>query len=103
MEKSEATLSDLLEERAEGEPDTTAFTFIDYEIDPDGRVETLTWSQVYRRVLTVADELSDRGAVGDRAAIMAPQGLDYIVGFLGALHAGFVAVPLSSPIFGIHD
>jgi acyl-CoA synthetase (AMP-forming)/AMP-acid ligase II len=34
---------------------------------------------------------------GDRAAILAPQGLDYIVAFFGAMQAGFVAVPLSVP------
>ena len=36
-------------------------------------------------------------------AILAPQGLEYIVGFLGALEAGFIAVPLSVPLFGAHD
>jgi long chain fatty acid CoA FadD26 len=41
--------------------------------------------------------------VGDRAAILAPQGLDYIVGFFGAMQAGFIAVPLPAPQFGGHD
>ena len=40
---------------------------------------------------------------GDRAAILAPQGLDYIIAFLGAVQAGFIAVPLSVPQFGVHD
>lgn len=43
------------------------------------------------------------GSVGDRAAILAPQGLDYIVAFLGALQAGFIAVPLPLPQFRIQD
>ena len=34
---------------------------------------------------------------------MAPQGLDYIVAFFGAMQAGFIAVPLSVPQFGTHD
>ena len=34
---------------------------------------------------------------------MAPQGLDYIVAFLGALEAGLIAVPLSVPTVAIHD
>ena len=42
-------------------------------------------------------------SVGDRAAIVAPQGLDYIVAFFGAMQAGFIAVPLSVPQFGTHD
>ena len=42
-------------------------------------------------------------SAGDRAAIVAPQGLDYIVAFFGAMQAGFIAVPLSVPQFGGHD
>jgi acyl-CoA synthetase (AMP-forming)/AMP-acid ligase II len=51
----------------------------------------------------VAEELSVCGSAGDRAVILAPHGLDYIVAFLGALEAGFIAVPLSVPQFGTHD
>ena len=35
--------------------------------------------------------------------ILAPQGLDYIVAFLGALQAGLIAVPLSVPLGGVTD
>jgi long chain fatty acid CoA FadD26 len=80
-----------------------AYTFIDYEVDPAGFAESITWAQTYRRVQAVAEELLRIGEPGDRAAILAPQGLDYVVGFLGALHAGFIAVPLSAPQFGAHD
>ena len=85
----------LLRERASLQPNRTAFTFIDYEQDWAGVAESLTWSQLYRRVLNVAQELRLRGSTGDRAVILAPQGLDYIVAFLGALQAGLIAVPLS--------
>lgn len=67
---------------------------MNYEQDPDGIAESLTWSQVYRRVLNLASELRLRGSTGDRAVILAPPGLDYISAFLGALQAGFIAVPL---------
>ena len=63
----------------------------------------MTWSQVYQRAQLVAAELAHCGSVGDRAAILAPQGLEYIVGLLGAIEAGFIAVPLSVPMFGTHD
>ena len=92
-----------LRQRAERKPDSPAFSFVDYEVDPGGFTETLTWSQVYRRVRVVAAEVSSRGTPGDRVAILAPQGLDYIVGFLAAMEAGRVAVPLSVPAFGTHD
>jgi long chain fatty acid CoA FadD26 len=93
----------ILAERARQQPDDVAFTFIDYELDPAGFAESLTWSQVSRRARIVAEELLGYGSAGDRAAILAPQSLDYIVAFLGAMHAGFIAVPLSVPQFGTHD
>jgi long chain fatty acid CoA FadD26 len=99
----ESSIPALLQERAHQQPDTTAYTFIDYDVDPNGFAESLTWSQVYRRAVNVAEELRHCGSVGDRAAILAPQGLDYIVAFLGALQAGFIAVPLPVPLFGVLD
>ena len=99
----ESSIPAVLEGRARQKPDDVAYTFIDYEVDPAGFAESLTWSQVYQRARVVADELSVCGSVGDRAVILAPQGLDYVVAFLGALQAGFIAVPLSVPQFGTHD
>ena len=99
----ESSIPALLQERAHQQPDTTAYTFIDYDVDPNGFAESLTWSQVYRRAVNVAEELRHCGSIGDRAAILAPQGLDYIVAFLGALQAGFIAVPLPVPLFGVLD
>ena len=93
----------VLRERASLQPNDTAFTFIDYDQDPAGVAESLTWSQLHRRSLNVAHELSLHGSPEDRAVILAPQGFDYIVAFLGALQAGFYAVPLSVPEAGAHD
>ncbi|HXY67304.1 MAG TPA: AMP-binding protein [Mycobacterium sp.] len=84
----------LLRERASLQPNRTAFTFMDYEQDRAGIAESLTWSQLYRRALNLAHELRLHGSTGDRAVILAPQGLDYITAFLGALQAGRIAVPL---------
>jgi acyl-CoA synthetase (AMP-forming)/AMP-acid ligase II len=100
---TQSSLPALLRERASQQPDAPAYTYIDYEIDPAGFAECLTWAQVHHRALVVAEELRLCGSVGDRAAILAPQGLDYIVAFLGALQAGFIAVPLPLPQFRIHD
>jgi fatty acid CoA ligase FadD21 len=97
------SLLSLLRERAGLAPDDLAYTFLDFEQDWDGVAESLTWAQVYRRVVNVATEVSRHGAVGDRAVILAPQGLAYIAAFLGAMQAGFIAVPLSVPQQGSHD
>jgi fatty acid CoA ligase FadD28 len=99
----ETSLPVLLRERASLQPDDTAFTFIDYEQDWAGIAESLTWPQLYRRALNVARELRLCASPGDRAVILAPQGLDYIVAFLGALQAGLIAVPLSVPLGGVSD
>ena len=84
-------------------PSETAFTFVDYEQDWAGVAESLTWSQLYRRTLNVAQELRSCGSTGDRAVILAPQGLDYVAAFLGSLQAGMIAVPLSEPLGGAAD
>ena len=85
------------------QPNDTAFTFVDYEHDWAGIAESLTWSQLYRRARNLARELRLRGSTGDRAVILAPQGLDYIIAFLGALQAELIAVPLSVPLGGALD
>ena len=69
----------------------------------DGVAESLTWLQLRRRVLNVAHELQLCGLPGDRAVILAPQSLDYIVAFLGALQDSIIAVPLSVPLGGVAD
>jgi fatty acid CoA ligase FadD21 len=93
----------MLRERAGLQPDDTAFTFTDFDKDWAGVAESLTWAQAYRRTVNVAIEVAKHGSVGDRAVILAPQGLDYIVAFLGAMQAGLIAVPLSVPSVGTHD
>ncbi|KAA0111253.1 AMP-binding protein [Mycolicibacterium sp. P1-5] len=98
-----ASILSVLRERADATPDDVAFTFTDYDRDWNGVAETLTWAQLHRRTLNVAQEISQHGARGDRALIIAPQGLAYIVAFLGAMQAGFIAVPLSVPVPGSHD
>ena len=97
------TLLEILRERAGLQPDDKAFTYTDYDQDWSGVVESLTWAQAYRRTVNVATEVGRHGSVGDRAVILAPQGLDYIAAFLGSMQAGLTAVPLSVPQFGAHD
>ncbi|MDT5239974.1 MAG: long-chain fatty acid adenylase/transferase FadD26 [Mycobacterium sp.] len=99
----EPSIPAVLAERARQQPDDIAYTFIDYEVDPEGFTESLTWYQVHQRARVVAEELLRCGSAGDRAVILAPQSLDYIVAFLGAIQAGFIAVPLSVPQFGTYD
>jgi long chain fatty acid CoA FadD26 len=102
MAVTEASIPAALRERARQRPDAPAYTFIDYEIDPAGYPQTLTWSQLHQRAQVVAGELASCAPPGERVAILAPQGLEYVVGFFAALEAGCVAVPLPVPQFGAH-
>ena len=100
----QSTILSLLHGRASLRPDDVAFTFTEYGNDPAGVSETLTWSQLSRRTVNVACELAPHASVGDRAVILAPQGLDYILAFLGSMQAGLIAVPLPLPHRGSsHD
>ncbi|HEY3995576.1 MAG TPA: AMP-binding protein [Mycobacterium sp.] len=99
----DSSIQDVLRERAGMQPNDTAFTFVDYDQDWAGVGQHLTWSQAYRRTLNVAAELKGCASSGDRAVILAPQGLEYVTAFLGALQAGLIAVPLSAPAGGAHD
>jgi fatty acid CoA ligase FadD21 len=87
----------MLHGRASLRPHDVAFTFTNYDEDWAGVPESLTWAQLSRRTLNVARELGPHGSDGDRAVILAPQGLDYIAAFLGSMQAGLIAVPLPLP------
>ena len=100
----DSSVLSLLRERAGLQPDDVVFSFTDYEQDWESGVrEALTWAQLYRRTLNVAHEIGRHGSVGDRAVILAPQGLAYIAAFLGAMQAGLIAVPLTVPQVGSLD
>jgi long-chain fatty acid adenylyltransferase FadD28 len=103
MSVVESSIPAVLRERASLQPNDPAFTYVDYDQEWDGVATALTWSQLYRRVLNLGEQLRLHGSTGDRALMLAPQGLDYVVGFLGALQAGLVVVPLSVPYGGAHD
>jgi fatty acid CoA ligase FadD21 len=94
---SQSTILSMLHGRASLRPNDVAFTFTDYEKDYAGVSESLTWSQLSRQTMNVAREIRAHGSAGDRAVILAPQGLDYIRAFLGAMQAGLIAVPLPLP------
>ena len=90
-----ASLIDIIETRAAERPDATAFLFL----SDAGRVEArLTFAELAARAFALAQALVARGAKpGDRAILVFPPGLDFLVGFFGCLAAGVVAVPLAPP------
>jgi fatty-acyl-CoA synthase len=77
--------------------DEVAYRYLDYTGSADGRAVELTWTQLDRRMRAIGARVQQVASAGDRVAILAPQGLDYIAGFFAAIKAGTIAVPLFAP------
>ncbi len=83
-------LCDDLERAAEVYRDAPAFSD-----RAGGEWETLSWSQVRRRVLELAAGFAALGCRhGDRVALMLPNRVEHVLADLGAVHAGAVPVTL---------
>lgn len=90
-------LLDRLPHWARTRPDERAVTFVDHRSDADGTRRSLTWGELDLHVRASAAELAARTDPGDRVAVLSGNGLEYVIGFLAALHASTVAVPLFDP------
>ena len=88
------SLVELLRLRAANQPDDRAFVFLD---DRQNEAATLTFAALERRALAVAAALSQKGKAGDRALLLFPPGLDFVVALFGCLCAGVLAVPAMVP------
>ncbi|MFI6558900.1 fatty acyl-AMP ligase [Streptomyces sp. NPDC050534] len=92
------TLPEYVRHWAETTPDRRAFTFVDHPSPGSRGVHrTLTWQRLDVRVRALAARLSEQAEPGARVALLCPQGTEYVTGFLAALAAGLVAVPLYPP------
>lgn len=88
-EQLPATLLDVLAEQVEQRPDSEAVV----ELGADG----LTYRQLWERAARVAGGLRAGGlARGDRVALRYPAGLDWVLGFWGALMAGGIPVAVNT-------
>jgi acyl-CoA synthetase (AMP-forming)/AMP-acid ligase II len=92
-----SSLGAFLTHWADTYPSAEAITFVDYSGNPGGAATTLTWAQLEQRVAATAHVLAGQIQPKDRVVIVAPQGIEYVVGFLAAQRAGGIAVPLFPP------
>ncbi|ATB42099.1 non-ribosomal peptide synthetase [Cystobacter fuscus] len=83
---------DVLRERARAQPDARVFTFLDEE----GEIP-ITYGELDEGARAVAAMLQRHLAPGDRALLLYPPGREYVLGFLGCLYAGVIAVPAYPP------
>ena len=91
------TLISLIDRNIANVGDSVAYRYLDYTRSPGGQAVELTWTQLGIRLRAIGAQLQQVTARGDRVAILAPQGIDYVAGFFAAIKAGTIAVPLFAP------
>lgn len=88
------SLIDLIRHHGERRPDKTSFVFLE---DGEKESSVLTFGQLEQRVRAVAAQLQELGATDQRALLLYPPGLDFIIAFLGCVYARVTAVPAYPP------
>lgn len=84
----------LLRYRALHQPDQTAYIFLQGE---EIESERLTYRELDQQAQAIALQLQSMNAVGKRALLLYPPGLEYITAFFGCLYANIIAVPAYPP------
>ncbi|MEW5859171.1 MAG: AMP-binding protein [Cyanobacteriota bacterium] len=90
------TLVEILRYRGSQQAEKKAYTFL---LNEELQESYLTYGELNRRALQIAYLLQSRVAPGDRALLLYPAGLEFIVAFFGCLYAGVIAVPAYPPQF----
>ena len=96
------TLTSFFDQNRQAFGELPAYRFIDYAREPDGRLVEMTWDDLWSRVRAIGARLQQVAKQGDRVAILAPQGVEYVAAFFAAVHAGNIAVPLFAPTLSGH-
>ena len=95
MHENEATtLVELLSWRAALQPEARAYTFL---LDGEADELQLSYGELDSQARAIAVRLAGVAAVGDRALLLYPPGLQYAAAFFGCLYAGITAVPVYPP------
>ncbi|MFB8006414.1 fatty acyl-AMP ligase [Nocardia sp. NPDC056000] len=94
MSTAPTLLPDLLWQRATDEPERIAYILLD---EHGAEADSLTYRDLHRRALAVAEQLRTHCVPGDRALLIFPQRLEFIVAYFGCLYARVLAVPVPPP------
>jgi len=91
------TIADLLRYRSSKSPDEVGYIFLEF-LTNDRIVEhAITYGELDARSLRLGSSLRNSLARGERAVMLYPPGIDYIVAFFACQYAGIVAVPSYPP------
>src|SRR3954452_14051548 len=91
------TLISLIERNIANVGDSVAYRYLDFTRSDAGQADEIAWTRLGTRLRAIGARVQQVTARGDRVAVLAPQGLDYIAGFFAAVKAGTIAVPLFAP------
>jgi amino acid adenylation domain-containing protein len=94
MNNFDQTIVTALRRWAEEHPNRKAFSFM---TAPEDRPDCITYSELDRKASLIAGRLARVSEFGDRALLMSPQGIEFIVAFFGCLYASRIAVPAFPP------
>lgn len=84
----------LLARRAADHADDRAYVFVS---DRGAEEASLTFRQLHDAATAVASRLTAAAKPGDRAILVFPPGIEFMVAFFGCLMAGIIAVPMMMP------
>ena len=93
----EFTLAQLAENLFQAETDPDRVVMRQWIYGEEETCRELTRAQVNNRIKVVAARLQQVAEPGTRVAILAGNSPEYVFGFLGALYAGMVPIPLYDP------
>lgn len=88
------TLLDLLQWRAEIEPNKTGFIFL---TDGENEAPPLSYGEIDLKAKAIGSFLASQGQQGKPVVLLYPSSLDYIEAFFGCTYGGAIAVPVPPP------
>ena len=88
------TLIDILQYRAESQPDQTIYTFL---LDGEAEQISLTYQELDQKAKAIAAYLQSLGAPQERILLLYPPGLGFVEAFFACLYAGAIAIPAYPP------
>ncbi|MCY1669381.1 fatty acyl-AMP ligase [Rhizobium sp. SL86] len=92
--QSYSSLLDMLIVKATVRRDHKAVVFVPEANRPE---VALSFLELWQQAQTLAADLSAKASPGDRAILLFPTGLEFVVSYFACLMAGIIAVPLMPP------
>jgi acyl-CoA synthetase (AMP-forming)/AMP-acid ligase II len=89
-----ASLTELALFRAAAQPDDRAYIMLS---DRGVAAASITFAELAQRAAGLAGQIRTVASPGERALLVCPNGIDFMIGFLACLFAGVIAVPLMPP------